>query len=160
MLPQAWRPALREPASSSARTTGRLNNRYKPRERQKEIQVKKVTIRFFDTGDHGTAIYYLERGLCAWGILGDIPSGNGDWSERGPDSLIAQVARQYDGPRVGQTSRWHLGGAEVVSVEEVSPEEAQRIYISLGRAAARAAASAADDAQRRRWAEKNAAQAS
>jgi hypothetical protein len=27
MLPQAWRPALREPASSSARTTGRLNRR-------------------------------------------------------------------------------------------------------------------------------------
>lgn len=122
--------------------------------------MKKVTIRFFDTGDHGTAIYYLERGLCAWGILGDIPSGNGDWSERGPDALIARVSREYHGPKVGQSSRWYLGGAEVIAVEEVSQEAAQSIYASLGRDAARAAASAADDAQRRRWAEKNAAQAS
>jgi hypothetical protein len=158
MLPQAWRPALREPASSSARTTGRLNNRYKPRERQKEIQMKKVTIRFFDTVDHGTAIYYLERGLCAWGILGDIPSGNGDWAEIGPDALIARAAREYHGPKVGQFSRWNLGRAEIVSVDDVGQEAAQRIYASLGRAAARAAASAADDAQRRRWAEKNAAE--
>ena len=114
--------------------------------------MKKVTIEAFDTGTHTTSVYYLERGLCAWGILGDIPSGNGDWAEIGPDALITRAAREYHGPKVGQFSRWNLGRAEITSVEEVGQEAAQRIYESLGRAAARAAASAADDAQRRRWA--------
>jgi len=114
--------------------------------------MKKVTIKAFDQGVKTTSVYYLERGMCAWGILGAIPSGNGDWAEIGPDSLIVTLARQYDGPRVGQHIRWHLGGAEVTSVEEVTSEAAQRIYASLGRDAARAAASAADDAQRLRWA--------
>lgn len=120
--------------------------------------MKKVTIKFFDTGCHGTAVYFLERGLYAWAVLGDVPSGNGDWAEIGPDALIVTLARQYDEPRVGQSSRWYLGGAEVISVEEVSPESAQRVYASLGRDAARDAASAADDAQRLRWAAKNAAE--
>lgn len=120
-------------------------------------EMKNVTIKFFDTGSHGTATYFLERGQYAWAVLGDAPSGNGDWAEMGPDALIARLARQYDGPRVGQSSRWYLGGAEVVAVEDVPTEAAQRVYASLGRDAARDAASAADDAQRLRWAATNAA---
>lgn len=114
--------------------------------------MKKVTIKSFDTGDHMESVYYLERGLLAWGILGDVPSGNGDWAERGPDALIRETAKEYGGPRVGQCHRWHLGFAEVVSVEGVAPEEEQRVYMALGRNAARGVAAAADDAQRKRWA--------
>ena len=116
--------------------------------------MKKVIVEAFDTGDHTSSIYYIERGRYAWAVLGGTPSGNGDWAEIGPDALITRLARDYRGPQVGQCSKWYLGGAEVTSVEDVTSAEAAEVYKALGRAAAAAAVSAADDAQRLRWAEK------
>ena len=112
--------------------------------------MKKVIVEAFDTGDHTSHAYYLERGRCAWAVLG--LTSNGDWTDIGPDALIARLARDIHGPKVGQSSRWYLGGAEVTSVEDVTSAEAAEVYKALGRTAASAAASAADDAQRLRWA--------